>query len=45
MQTDYEMYAYLLGSPLTTRREYNYRIPFCHGMALISDELYEVISF
>ncbi|KAK7350029.1 hypothetical protein VNO77_08065 [Canavalia gladiata] len=32
--------GYLLGNPITTRREKNERIPFAHGMALISDELY-----
>jgi len=34
-----------LGNPITTRTEPNYAIPFAHGMALISDELYEVILF
>ncbi|KAK7303061.1 hypothetical protein RJT34_13960 [Clitoria ternatea] len=32
--------GYLLGNPATTRKEKNYAIPFAHGMALISDELY-----
>ncbi|WVZ20036.1 hypothetical protein V8G54_007358 [Vigna mungo] len=36
--------GYLLGNPITTRREGNYGIPFAHGMALISDELYELVS-
>ncbi|XP_022636262.1 serine carboxypeptidase-like 13 [Vigna radiata var. radiata] len=36
--------GYLLGNPRTTRREGNYAIPFAHGMALISDELYESLQ-
>ncbi|XP_027933659.1 serine carboxypeptidase-like 11 isoform X1 [Vigna unguiculata] len=36
--------GYLLGNALTTRREENYQIPFSHGMALISDELYESLQ-
>ncbi|XP_061363265.1 serine carboxypeptidase-like 11 [Gastrolobium bilobum] len=32
--------GYVLGNPVTTRREKNHQIPFAHGMALISDELY-----
>ncbi|WJX49226.1 sinapoylglucose--choline O-sinapoyltransferase [Trifolium repens] len=32
--------GYLLGNPITTRREKNYQIPYAHGMGLISDELY-----
>ncbi|KAG5147499.1 hypothetical protein JHK82_014380 [Glycine max] len=36
--------GYLLGNPITTSTEKNYEIPFNHGMALISDELYESIS-
>ena len=39
----YFLQGYLLGNALTTRRENNYRIPFSHGMGLISDELYNVI--
>ena len=35
--------GYLLGNPITTRREKNYQIPYTHGMGLISDELYEVL--
>jgi hypothetical protein len=35
--------GYLLGNPITTRREKNDRIPYAHGMGLISDELYAVI--
>jgi len=34
--------GYLLGNPITTRKEKNDEIPFAHGMGLISDELYEV---
>ncbi|CAH8356413.1 unnamed protein product [Eruca vesicaria subsp. sativa] len=34
--------GYVLGNPLTeTEIDYNYRVPYAHGMALISDELYE----
>ncbi|CAI8600883.1 unnamed protein product [Vicia faba] len=31
---------YLLGNPVTGYKEFNYRVPYAHGMALISDELY-----
>ncbi|CAF1858827.1 unnamed protein product [Brassica oleracea] len=34
--------GYVLGNPVTDIEfDYNHRIPFTHGMALISDELYE----
>ncbi|KAL5538311.1 hypothetical protein UlMin_043116 [Ulmus minor] len=36
--------GYILGNPLTTASDINYRIPFAHGMALISDELYESLE-
>ncbi|WVZ20464.1 hypothetical protein V8G54_007786 [Vigna mungo] len=36
--------GYILGNPLTTRKDRNYEIPFAHGMALISDELYESLQ-
>ncbi|XP_017422733.2 serine carboxypeptidase-like 18 isoform X2 [Vigna angularis] len=36
--------GYLLGNPITTRRENDDGIPFAHGMALISDELYESLQ-
>ncbi|KAK8468964.1 hypothetical protein PHAVU_006G168154 [Phaseolus vulgaris] len=36
--------GYLLGNALTTRRENNSRIPFSHGMGLISDELYNSLQ-
>ncbi|CAJ1962099.1 unnamed protein product [Sphenostylis stenocarpa] len=36
--------GYLLGNPVTTQRERNYQIPFAHGMALISDELYQSLQ-
>ncbi|KAL5538313.1 hypothetical protein UlMin_043118 [Ulmus minor] len=36
--------GYILGNPLTSASDYNYRIPFAHGMALISDELYESLE-
>ncbi|MED6207761.1 hypothetical protein PIB30_038670 [Stylosanthes scabra] len=36
--------GYLLGNAVTTRTEKNYEIPFSHGMALISDELYHSLQ-
>ncbi|MED6133555.1 hypothetical protein PIB30_029247 [Stylosanthes scabra] len=36
--------GYLLGNPVTTRTEKNHEIPFSHGMALISDELYQSLQ-
>ncbi|KAL7163496.1 hypothetical protein ACSBR2_039578 [Camellia fascicularis] len=36
--------GYLLGNPLTNLDDDNYRIPFAHGMGLISDELYESLQ-
>lgn len=36
--------GYLLGNPLTTRKENNYQIPFAHGMGIISDELYDSLQ-
>lgn len=37
--------GYVLGNPLTEfETDMNSRIPFAHGMALISDELYEVMK-
>ncbi|KAK7410094.1 hypothetical protein VNO78_00615 [Psophocarpus tetragonolobus] len=36
--------GYLLGNPVTTSAEKNYEIPFNHGMALISDELYQSLQ-
>ncbi|KAH0694271.1 hypothetical protein KY285_021368 [Solanum tuberosum] len=36
--------GYLLGNPSTFEGEANYKIPFTHGMALISDELYESLK-
>ncbi|VYS53218.1 unnamed protein product [Arabidopsis thaliana] len=34
--------GYILGNPITdTESEQNYQIPYAHGMALISDELYK----
>lgn len=36
--------GYILGNPVTSKaHDDNYKIPFNHGMGLISDELYEVI--
>ncbi|KAH7847290.1 hypothetical protein Vadar_024310 [Vaccinium darrowii] len=36
--------GYLLGNPVTNYAEENYKIPYAHGMGLISDELYEDIN-
>ncbi|CAJ2641105.1 unnamed protein product [Trifolium pratense] len=36
--------GYILGNPLTTPKNDDYRIPFNHGMALISDELYQSLE-
>ncbi|CAN8314828.1 unnamed protein product [Cochlearia groenlandica] len=37
--------GYILGNPITNYKyEINYRIPFAHGMSLISDELYESLK-
>ncbi|AEC07395.1 Serine carboxypeptidase-like 10 [Arabidopsis thaliana] len=37
--------GYVLGNPITyAEHEKNYRIPFSHGMSLISDELYESLK-
>ncbi|KAK2445478.1 serine carboxypeptidase [Trifolium repens] len=36
--------GYILGNPLTTPKDENYHIPFSHGMALISDELYQSLE-
>ncbi|XP_052732334.1 serine carboxypeptidase-like 11 [Vigna angularis] len=44
IQPTINLQGYLLGNPLTTRREPNYRIPFAYGMALISEELYESLQ-
>ncbi|KAF3641148.1 Serine carboxypeptidase-like 1 [Capsicum annuum] len=36
--------GYILGNPMTINPdELNYRIPFAHGMGLLSDELYKVL--
>ncbi|CAH8359420.1 unnamed protein product [Eruca vesicaria subsp. sativa] len=38
-------YGYVLGNPITEpKTDYNYRIPYAHGMAFISDELYESLK-
>ncbi|CAL5428240.1 unnamed protein product [Camellia sinensis] len=41
---DPSSFGYLLGNPLTNLDDDNYRIPFAHGMGLISDELYESLQ-
>ncbi|WJX43176.1 sinapoylglucose--choline O-sinapoyltransferase [Trifolium repens] len=40
LQPSINLQGYLLGNPITTRREKNYQISYAHGMGLISDELY-----
>ncbi|XP_029127249.1 serine carboxypeptidase-like 11 isoform X2 [Cajanus cajan] len=40
LQPPINLQGYLLGNPITTRKEKNHKIPFAHGMGLISDELY-----
>uniref|UniRef100_A0A1J3EBX5 Serine carboxypeptidase-like 7 n=1 Tax=Noccaea caerulescens TaxID=107243 RepID=A0A1J3EBX5_NOCCA len=40
-QPPINLQGYVLGNPATEFSDYNYRIPYAHGMALISDELYE----
>ncbi|XP_014490760.1 serine carboxypeptidase-like 11 isoform X2 [Vigna radiata var. radiata] len=44
LQPPINLQGYLLGNPLTTRKEKNEQIPFAHGMGLISDELYESLK-
>ncbi|XP_055810735.1 serine carboxypeptidase-like 12 isoform X2 [Solanum dulcamara] len=36
--------GYSLGNPKTFPEESNYQIPYCHGMGLIPDELYESLN-
>ncbi|KAL0801720.1 hypothetical protein Bca101_056896 [Brassica carinata] len=37
--------GYVLGNPVTEEKnDFNHRIPYAHGMALISDELYESLK-
>ncbi|WZZ91083.1 hypothetical protein YC2023_119662 [Brassica napus] len=37
--------GYVIGNPTTDQEfDYNHRVPFAHGMALISDELYESLK-
>ncbi|PNY15322.1 serine carboxypeptidase [Trifolium pratense] len=36
--------GYLTGNAATTGKENNYKIPFAHGMGLISDELYDSLQ-
>ncbi|WJX26886.1 sinapoylglucose--choline O-sinapoyltransferase [Trifolium repens] len=36
--------GYLLGNAATIENETNYKIPFAHGMGLISDELYDSLQ-
>nr|BAF99695.1 1-O-acylglucose:anthocyanin-O-acyltransferase [Clitoria ternatea] len=44
IQPSINLQGYILGNAFTTRKEENYAIPFAHGMALISDELYESLQ-
>ncbi|XP_027906282.1 serine carboxypeptidase-like 12 [Vigna unguiculata] len=44
LQPPINLQGYLLGNPVTTRKEKNDQIPFSHGMGLISDELYESLK-
>ncbi|XP_020884038.1 serine carboxypeptidase-like 12 isoform X3 [Arabidopsis lyrata subsp. lyrata] len=37
--------GYILGNPITSIEDQNYQVPFSHGMALISDELYELYPY
>ncbi|PHU20463.1 hypothetical protein BC332_11614 [Capsicum chinense] len=37
-----DLKGYLLGNPATFRGETNYKIPYAHGLGLISDELFEL---
>nr|XP_027089819.1 serine carboxypeptidase-like 11 isoform X1 [Coffea arabica] len=39
-----DLKGYLIGNPVTTPTDDNYRVPFAHGMGLISDELYESLK-
>ncbi|KAL3505109.1 hypothetical protein ACH5RR_034950 [Cinchona calisaya] len=39
-----DLKGYLLGNPLATPGDGNYGVQFAHGMALISDELYESLK-
>ncbi|CAK8574991.1 unnamed protein product [Lathyrus sativus] len=36
--------GYILGDPITTRKEKNYQIPYARGMGLISNELFESLQ-
>ncbi|KAH7523746.1 hypothetical protein FEM48_Zijuj06G0044700 [Ziziphus jujuba var. spinosa] len=36
--------GYLLGNPVTHNSETNFKIPYAHGMGLISDELYQSLQ-
>ncbi|XP_009626153.1 serine carboxypeptidase-like 13 [Nicotiana tabacum] len=36
--------GYILGNPSTFPLQYNYWIPYAHGMGLISDELYKLLK-
>ncbi|CAJ2655761.1 unnamed protein product [Trifolium pratense] len=44
LQPSINLQGYLLGNPVTTRREKNDQIPYAHGVGLISDELYESLQ-
>ncbi|KAH7523747.1 hypothetical protein FEM48_Zijuj06G0044800 [Ziziphus jujuba var. spinosa] len=36
--------GYLLGNPITNKLEDNFRIPYAHGMGLISDEVFQSLQ-
>ncbi|MED6110484.1 hypothetical protein PIB30_043388 [Stylosanthes scabra] len=40
LQPPINLQGYILGNPITTGKESNDKIPYAHGMGLISDELY-----
>ncbi|KAJ4912184.1 Serine carboxypeptidase-like 3 [Raphanus sativus] len=45
LKSQINLEGYVLGNPLTDEEfDKNHRIPFAHGMALISDELYESLQ-
>ncbi|KAF3665915.1 putative serine carboxypeptidase-like 19-like [Capsicum annuum] len=39
-----DLKGYLLGNPATFYGEYNYKIPYTHGLGLISDEIFESLK-
>lgn len=39
------MQGYIIGNGVTFLAQQNYKVPFAHGMGLISDELYKVTYY